>query len=128
MHEKDSKDLINLFSCTPSLYEGIELIMQSAYVAAIKVSVESVAESVISVYNRHNSDIRPMEENQVNDEMFVSWNGPEIGEADDILKEALELHFKGSRLGVHFTTNNLFVTAGTTVQNILKKKNKFNIF
>ena len=123
LHEKDSKDLINLFSCTPSLYEGIELIMQSAYVAAIKVSVESVAESVISVYNRHNSDIRPMEENQVNDEMFVSWNGPEIGEADDILKEALELHFKGSRLGVHFTTNNLFVTAGTTVQNILKKKN-----
>ena len=86
------------------LYEGIELIMQSVFVAAIKISVESVAESVISVYNRHNSDIRPMEENQMNDEMFVALNGPEIGEANEVLKEALKLHFEDSR--VHFTNNN----------------------
>ena len=60
--------------------------------------------------------------------MFVAWNGPEIGEADNVLKKALDLHFAGSRLGVHFKTNNLFVTAGPTVENVLKRKNKFNIY
>ena len=56
------------------------------------------------------------------------WNGPEIGECDEILKNALDLHFKNKRFGVHFKTNNLFNTAGPTVTNVLKRKNKFNIY
>ena len=63
-----------------------------------------------------------------NDEMFVAWNGPELGEADIILWKALDLYFSGSRKGIHFKTNNLFVTAGPTVKNILNRKNKFNIY
>ena len=56
LHKADSKDLIKICSTTPDLYEGIELVLRSAYVAAVKVNVESIAESVISVYIRHNSD------------------------------------------------------------------------
>ena len=47
--------------------------------------------------------------------MFVACNGPEIGECDEILRKALDLHFEKTRLGVHFKTNNLFKTAGPTV-------------
>ena len=51
--------------------------------------------------------------------MFIAFNGPEIGEADSVLKEALDNHSKSSRTGWHFTTNTLFKTAGHTVQNVL---------
>ena len=61
------------------------------------------------------------------DELFVVYNGPEIGEAEDVLSEALDLHFKDSR-GWHFTTNNLFKSSGPTVTLILKRKNKLNIY
>ena len=52
--------------------------------------------------------------------MFVTWNGPEIGEYDENLKTA--------KLGVHFKTNNLFNTSGPTVSHIRKIKIKFNIY
>ena len=47
--------------------------------------------------------------------MFVTWNGPEIGECDDILRKALDLHFEKTKLGVNFKTDKLFKTAGPTV-------------
>ena len=102
--------------------------MRATYEACIKLSVESVVESVISVYNKHNSKVRNIDETTANDEMFISVNGPEIREADDILKEALDEHFKNSKVGWHFTTNTLFKTAGPTVCKILNKKNKLNIY
>ena len=68
----DSKEFIKLFSSSTNLYEGIEHVMQAAYVAAIKTSVKSIAESMISVYNTHNSDIRPIAEDTANDEMIVT--------------------------------------------------------
>ena len=64
----DPKDLIKLLSSSPSLYEGIEILLRATYEACIKISVESVAESVLSVYNSHNSKIRPISEDNVNDE------------------------------------------------------------
>ena len=114
-------------SSSPSMYEGIELVLRATFEASIKLSVESVAESVISVYNLHNSKLRPINEETGDDELFVVYNGPEMAEADEILKEALDLHFKDSR-GWHFTTNNLFRTSGPTVEAILKRKNKLNIY
>ena len=68
------------------LYDGIEIIMQATAVSAIKLSVESIVESFISVYNLHNNKLRPMEEETVDDEMMIHLNGPEIGECDNILK------------------------------------------
>ena len=49
--------------------------------------------------------------------MFVAWNGPEKGEADDTLKRALD-----NRLVLHFKTKNLFATAGATVKSVLNRK------
>ena len=67
-------------------------------------------------------------EEQTNDEYFIAVNGPEIGEADPVLKEGLNIHFKNFRSGWHFTTNTLFKTSGPTVNKILQKKNKSNIY
>ena len=81
LEDTDSKDLLKLLSSSPSLYEGIELVLRAAFEASIKLSVESVAESVISVYNLHNTKLRAINEETADDELFVVYNGPEIGEA-----------------------------------------------
>ena len=49
----DSKQLIQTFGSSPDLYEGIELIMRATYEVSLKVSVESVDKSVISINNLH---------------------------------------------------------------------------
>ena len=97
--------------------------MQATFVIAIKTSVKSIAESMILVFNNLNSDVRPIGNDILNDEMFVTRKGPEIGECDKILRKALDFYFSKTRLGVHFKTNNLFNTAGPTVVNVLKRKN-----
>ena len=69
------------------------------------MSVKIVSESFILVVNLHNTKLQPFDEESSDNELFVVYNGPEIGEAENILKEALALHFKDSH-GWHFTTNN----------------------
>ena len=101
LEKTDSKELIQTFGSSPSLYEGIELVMRATYEASVKLSVESVAESVISVYNLHNNQLRKLNEDTANDELFVAYNGPEIGEADEVLRQALNLHFRKQE-GVEF--------------------------
>ena len=71
--------------------------------------------------------IRSVPKDKRNSEMFMTWHGPEIGECDEILKTVLDLHFKNSKLGVHFKTNNLFNASGPTVSHIRKRKIKCNI-
>ena len=127
LEKTDSKELIQTFGSSPSLYEGIELVMRATYEASVKLSVESVAESVISVYNLHNNQLRKLNEDTANDELFVAYNGPEIGEADEVLRQALNLHFSKTRGGWNFSTQ-LFKTAGVVVEKKLREKNKLNIY
>ena len=123
----DSKELIKTFLKDPKLYKEIEMVMDITLVAAIKVSVESVAESIISKYSIHNSKIRPIGDKKANDEMFIAVNGPEIGEADETLIKALNLKFGVGKW--HFSVaQNLFKTSGPTVEKLLKKTSSFNIY
>ena len=52
---------------------------------------------LLSLYILHNSLLRNIGEERANDEMFVAYNGPDIGEAEDVLKKALDEYFKCSR-------------------------------
>ena len=123
----DPKKLIKQFMNDPTLYEGVEMVMQATLAAAIKMSVESIAESVISKYANHNTKIRPIADTTANDEMFIAVNGPEIGEADNVLTKALNLKFGSSSW--HFSVQqNLFRTSGPTVGKLLNKKSSFNIY
>ena len=69
--------------------------MHVTLVGAIKLSVEGVAESIISKYSIHNGKTRPIKDEAVNDEMFVDVNGPQLGEADEMLSKAFDMKFNG---------------------------------
>ena len=81
-----------------------------------------------SVYNQHNCKIRNIGEQNENDELFVAYIGPKIGEVEEVLRDALDLHFSKCRLGWHFTANTLFHSARPTEDKILKTKNRLNIY
>ena len=91
------------------------------------MSVESIAESFISIYNLHNSKLRSIEETTAEAEMMIDMNGPEIGEAENVLKSALDLHFEGKPW--HFIVErNIFITPGETEKGILKKKSSLPFY
>ena len=54
---------------------------------------QSLAESFISIYNIHNSKLRPIEEDTAEDEMMIHLNGPKIEEEDNVLKFCLRFTF-----------------------------------
>ena len=90
-----SKDLIvRFFDSKERLFIGIELIMQSIAVASIKISVESIAESFISEYNRRNDKLRTLSEEAADFEMEIAKNGPVMAECDNVVKEGLDLYFR----------------------------------
>ena len=85
-------------------------------VGSIKLSVESVAKSMIFKYNLHNNQLRSISEETAPDKMFISYHGPEIGENDAMLSEALTKHFK------HFVKqNNLFAIEAKLLVGFNKK-------
>ena len=54
----DSKDLIRRFLNTDlNIFKGIEMVMAATIVGCIRFGLSSVAESIISKYNIHSSDI-----------------------------------------------------------------------
>jgi hypothetical protein len=103
LQKMDSKDLIKKFLTSGGeLYVGCEMVVEAIVVAAIKMTVESIAESVISRYNTHNSKLRSMSEEAVNNELWIACNGPELGGADRILSSALSKYFRQGNW--HFVT------------------------
>ena len=119
--------MIKLFMKNEELYNGIELVMQATAVAAVKMSVESIAESFISIYNIHNNKLRPIEESTAEAEMMIHMNSPEIGEADGVLQTALDLHFEGKPW--HFVlTQNILKAQGKVVKEVLSRKSSLPFY
>ena len=58
------------------MYKGIEMIIHSICVSAVKVSVESVIESLTSKFEIHFNKFRNMNEDTAYNEMMVGVNGP----------------------------------------------------
>ena len=101
--------------------------MHATAVLAVKMSVESIAESFISIDNLHNSKLRPVEYATAEAEMMIHMNGPEIDEADKVLSAALDLHFEGKPW--HFIlTENIFKTQGKVVKVILTCKSSLPFY
>ena len=127
MKDVDSKELIKAFLAKPALYTNIEMIMQAISVGCIKLSEESVAESMISRYNIHNQELRKVSEETANNEMFIAYNGPEIGESNQLLVDALKEHFKHKDW--HFVKQTgLFSSESKTVTRLLKKKGRLPFY
>ena len=70
-------------------FEKVRVIVHVILVACVKVSVESIVESLVSRYENHFTAARQLtEENSLN-EMIISENGPNLHDADGILERAL---------------------------------------
>ena len=70
-------------------FSSVRVILHCICAAAVKVSVESVVESLVSRYEHHFSSSRqPLEEHALN-EMIVAENGPLLHHADRILESSM---------------------------------------
>ena len=128
LQRTNSKILIKQFANDTNCFTGVELIMHSVFVSSIKVSIESIAESMISKYALHFSKIRHLDENKVHNEMMIDCNGPEIGENDAILKESLNHYFNGKKWHFNTASAAAFRTSGVATNNVLKEKSKLMIY
>ena len=63
-------------------------------VAAVKLSVESSVESLVSRYEKHFDKTRQLTEEHAKEEMIIAENGPILVRADPLIKRALDSHFK----------------------------------
>ena len=75
-------------------FVSCRLIVHCICAACLKVSVESVVESIVSRYEKHFSSSRqPSEEHALN-EMVIAENGPLLHHADTILERAMDKYWK----------------------------------
>ena len=91
--DMDSKLLIKDFLQLSKLYEGTELTLQCICTAAVKISVESVVESLVSRYENHFDASRQLKEDRALDEMEIAENGPEVVKADAVLSGAMNKYW-----------------------------------
>ena len=113
----DSKDLIKLFlHSDKELYKGIEMIIHSICVSAVKISVESVIELLTSKFEIHFNKFRNVIEGSAYNEMMVSINGPSPAQCEKVVMAAMKQHFKGP-YGIRFVrrTNDMISLLNTVV-------------
>ena len=84
---------ISEFCKSSELYEDIPDVLHAVLVACVKGPIESITESMASKLKYHNAPERCLEVDTLNKELFVSWNGPEIWNADSVIHDALDRHF-----------------------------------
>ena len=90
-----SKELVKEFLSTKlKLYEGVELTVHILCPAAIKVSVESDEESLVSQYEKHLKVDRQLEEDNAEEEVEIADNVPLLQNAYIILDKSMNAYWK----------------------------------
>lgn len=125
-----SIDIIQKFLTSKlKMFDGIELIIHIICAASVAMSVESIVESIVSMYENRQSKFRNIGEKRGNEEMMIAVNGPEISNADKILKKALDNYFKNHRDGKwHFTMDptKITYTISKTVDSLKTRSSKLS--
>ena len=104
----ESLDILKDFiDSKKKLYENIEPVIYIITTAAVSVGVESIVESIISVFKARTKN-RRMKDTRADDEMMIKLNGPPLSRSDKLLENALqslmgekdsEMHFiRGKRV------------------------------
>ena len=92
---------MDIFTCMLrtdlKLYLNVEIIIHILCVAAISMSVESIVESWVSIYENHSNKHRPISNERAKMEVCVAVNGPLLQHADPLLVEALRDMYKDSK-------------------------------
>ena len=114
------------------LFLGIELTLHCIAAAAVKVSVESVVESLVSRFEVHFDAKRQLKESHALEEMEIAENGPELVHADKLLNNAMDKYWNSkaqSDGSWHFCHKSedirTYSKQSKVVQKLLKVKPKF---
>ena len=111
------------------LYKGVEITVHCICAAAVKLSVESDVESLVSRYEKHLKVDRQLEQENAEDEMEISENGPLLQNADKILKQAMNAYWKETTQSGewHFIRRKEEIVSSNSkvIDRLLKKKSKF---
>ena len=81
--------------------------------ASVKVSVESVVESLVSRYETHFHKKRGLEEKNALDEMEIAENGPSEFRAEKLLLVAMDKYWKKTNKIGTVALHSAFLTALT---------------
>ena len=99
--DEDDLKSMNIFksflSTGHKLFLNVELVVQILCDAATSMSVESVVESWVSIYETHSNKHRPISNDRAEEEICVAVNGPLLQHSDLILKAALKEMYKDSK-------------------------------
>ena len=96
--EEKSMDLFRSFLSTDlNLFENIEMIIQVMSDVATSMSVESVGESWVSIYEAHSNKHRPISNDRAEREVCVAVNGPLLQHADPVIRAALKVMDQDSK-------------------------------
>ena len=93
------KDILKVFIKSDlKLYEDCEIIIQACLSASVKCSVESLVESMISVYENHFDQSRNLDEISASEEFIIAFNGPNLSHCDSVVGAAMNKYWqKGKR-------------------------------
>ena len=96
---------IELYHCvftTADLYLGAEHVLSkiaeifSSYTPkSVVESMGSVTENIQNVRGDTKTSTNKKDIKDISDELVIHWNGPHISQCDGIVKQALNVHFKG---------------------------------
>ena len=89
----DSLGMIKQLFADDEFCNGVEIIIHLIGISAVKVSVESVVESLVSRYENHYTSSRQMSEDHALEEMTIAENGPLLHHADSLLKRAMNRYW-----------------------------------
>ena len=109
-----------MFDSKNNKYQGIEHILAIVGRAMVSMSVESMAESWISVLEAHSTKTRGLEQLSMETEMMVAVNGPECVFSSSVVKEALPLYWSKAKLNSQ-KEGHFFRTWGTKKEFVVSK-------
>ena len=118
--------LKNLLDPDMGLCKGIEGVLSVQTLALVaKGGVESVVESMVSVMEAHSPASRGLlNQQRIEDEMMVSWNGEDIYHCDGIVEETMRA-YKGNFIRRSGRVNDYFVSKA--IDSMAKKPAKLEI-
>ena len=126
----DSKDLIKTFlNSQRNLYKSIEMIMYIICTGCVALSVESIIESMVSMYEYRSSKICNIDIERASMEMMIGWNGPLPSKADAVIKEAMKNYWEKNGGDWHFFRSRKiirdWIVSKSVDRNVLSMKSKF---
>lgn len=95
----------NLYVGAEHVLSTIAKIVCSSPPESIVESMGSIIEKIRQVRGSSKTSTNREDVDDISDELIVHWNGPPINQCDSIVRQALNLHFKGACW--HFTARDV---------------------